>query len=42
MTLSSVTGMLLLIYLKRIRFSGFMTAIVGTVVLIAVYKWLVP
>lgn len=42
MTLSSITGMLLLIYLKRIRFSGFMTAIVGTVVLIAVYKWLVP
>lgn len=42
MTLSSVTGMLLLIYLKRIRFSGFVTAIVGTVVLIAVYKWLVP
>lgn len=30
------------IYLKRIRFSGFMTALAGTVVLIAAYKWLVP
>lgn len=42
MTISSVTGMLLLIYLRRIRFSGFMTAIAGTIALIAVYKWLVP
>ncbi len=42
MTLSSMTGILLLLYLRRIRLSALLTGVVGTILLIAVYGWLVP
>jgi len=42
MSLSAVTGLVLLMYLKRRRLAGLITAVVGTGVLIAAYVWLVP
>lgn len=42
MTVSSLTGIFLLLYLRRIRFSGLVTAVVGTVLMVAVFVWLVP
>lgn len=38
----SVTGLVLIFYLKRKRVSGTLTAVVGTLVLIGVVLWLVP
>jgi hypothetical protein len=38
----SITGLILIFYLKRKRVSGTLTAIVGTLLLIAVFLWLIP
>lgn len=38
----SITGLVLIFYLRRKRLSGLITAAVGTVVIIAVAIWLVP
>lgn len=38
----SVTGLVLIFYLKRKRVSGTLTAVAGTLVLIGVVLWLVP
>ncbi|HUQ70216.1 MAG TPA: PepSY-associated TM helix domain-containing protein [Planctomycetaceae bacterium] len=42
MGLSAVTGLVLLFYLKRRRVAGLVTALVGTVAIVAAYLWLVP
>ena len=39
---SAVTGLVLLLSLKRRRVAGLVTAVVGTVALVAVFVWLVP
>lgn len=38
----SVTGLILIFYIKRKRNSGLITAVVGTIVLVAIAMWLVP
>lgn len=38
----SVTGIILILYIRRKRLTGLITAAVGTIVLIAAYLWLVP
>lgn len=38
----SVTGIILILYIRRKRLTGLLTAAVGTIVLIAIYLWLVP
>ena len=42
MVVSAATGLVLLLSLKRRRVAGLVTAVVGTVALIAVFAWLVP
>jgi hypothetical protein len=42
MVVSAVTGLVLLLSLKRRRAAGLVTAVVGTIVLVAVFVWLVP
>ena len=42
MILVSVTGAVLLLYLKRRRLSGYVVAVAGTVVAWLLYVWLVP
>lgn len=42
MAVSAITGLVLLFYLKRRRVAGLVTAVVGTLLLIAAYAWLVP
>jgi hypothetical protein len=42
MLVSSITGLVLLLSLKRRRTAGLLTAVVGMAVLVAVYVWLVP
>jgi hypothetical protein len=42
MLVSSITGLVLLLSLKRRRTAGLVTAVVGTAALVAVYAWLVP
>jgi hypothetical protein len=42
MAISAITGLVLLFYLKRRRNPGLITAVVGTVLLIAAYWWCVP
>ncbi len=38
----SVTGIILILYIRRKRLSGLITAVVGTILLVAAYLWLVP
>lgn len=38
----SITGLILIFYLKRKRFSGIVTTVVGTVLLVAIALWLIP
>jgi hypothetical protein len=38
----SVTGLVLIFYLKRKRVSGTLTAVVGTIMLLGIVLWLVP
>ena len=42
MTLLSLTGLLLMWFLKRKRFSGFMTALVGAAICVVMYRVWVP
>jgi hypothetical protein len=42
MVFVSVTGLVLIFYLKRRRWSGVVTAVVGTVLLSLIYVWWVP
>ena len=42
MILASLTGLILLFYIKRRRTSGLVTAIVGTVVVVVIVYCLVP
>jgi hypothetical protein len=42
MMLMSISGFGLLFYLKKRRVSGVLTAVVGTIVIIVVWAWLVP
>lgn len=42
MAVSAITGLVLLFYLKRRRVAGLVTAVAGTLLLIAAYAWLVP
>ncbi len=39
---SSLTGLILLLFLKRKRVNGLLVALGGTVAVAAVYFWLVP
>lgn len=38
----SITGTILIFYIKRKRWSGIITAVVGTILFVAFYYWLVP
>jgi uncharacterized protein len=42
MVFVSITGIVLIFYLKRRRWSGIITAVVGTILFAALYFWLVP
>lgn len=42
MALSAATGLVLLFYLKRRRVAGLVTAVIGTLAIIAAYVWCVP
>jgi hypothetical protein len=42
MAFVSVTGLILIFYLKRRRLSGIITAVVGTILFAVLYVWLVP
>lgn len=42
MTLVSITGLVLLFYLKRRRIPGLLTALIGTLVILGLAVWLVP
>ena len=42
MTIISLTGLVLLFYLKLKRVSGVVVAVVGTVVLVVIYRFWVP
>jgi hypothetical protein len=38
----SITGIILIFYIKRKRWSGIITAVVGTIALVVLYAWWVP
>jgi hypothetical protein len=42
MVFVSVTGLVLIFYLRRRRWSGIITAVVGTILFAALYLWFVP
>ncbi|MCA9054706.1 MAG: PepSY-associated TM helix domain-containing protein [Planctomycetaceae bacterium] len=42
MALSSITGVVLLLYIRRKRWPGLITAAAGTAAIVAVFVWLVP
>ena len=42
LVISSLTGVWLLLYIKRKRASGLWTGVIGTLLLFAVYWWAVP
>ena len=42
MVFVSITGIVLIFYLKRKRMSGIITAVAGTILFAAAYIWMVP